>query len=84
MFLRNLLQLLHRAVPSLLRYLLTSSGQLSRCEIEGGAFVRSRADIEHPDLQLHLVPGVFINHGQTSLPYHAFQVLHGKPYDKCC
>ena len=43
---------------------------------ESGAFYRSRAGIEHPDVQLHFIPGAV--EGQLDfLPHHAFQLHVG-------
>jgi hypothetical protein len=57
----------------LLRYLLTSSGPLSRMEFQVGGFVRSRLEVEHPDLQLIFLPCIFTAEGGLVFS-HGFEV----------
>ena len=45
-------------------------------QFESGAFIKSNSNIEHPDIQLHFIPGCVI--GQKDfLPHHGFQVHTG-------
>ena len=47
---------------NLLRWKLTGTGPLASNGAESGAFFRSRDDLEHPDLQIHVMPaGVYDN-----------------------
>ncbi|BDH57960.1 GMC family oxidoreductase [Tsukamurella sp. PLM1] len=47
---------------NLLRWKLTGTGPLASNGAESGAFWRSRNDLEHPDLQMHVMPaGVYDN-----------------------
>ncbi|WP_082789470.1 GMC family oxidoreductase [Tsukamurella pseudospumae] len=49
-------------VGNLLRWKLTGTGPLSSNGAEAGGFFRSREDLEHPDLQFHVMPaGVYDN-----------------------
>jgi choline dehydrogenase len=54
------------------RYLLTNSGLLRSNGGEGGAFIRSRPDLEACDLQYHFLPSHFLDHGLTPLSGHGF------------
>ncbi|MEM6455584.1 MAG: GMC family oxidoreductase N-terminal domain-containing protein [Acidobacteriota bacterium] len=47
----------------LLRYKLFKRGPLTSTVCESGGFVRSRDDVERPDLQFHFVPAALIDHG---------------------
>jgi choline dehydrogenase-like flavoprotein len=60
---------------SLVRYLTTRSGLLSSPVAEAGAFLASREGLLAPDLQLHMAPGFFADHGFVS--YHAPAVSIG-------
>lgn len=40
-------------------------GLLASCLIEAGGFIKSRADLDTPDLQLMCTPGVFDDHGRN-------------------
>ncbi|MGZ4666782.1 MAG: GMC family oxidoreductase [Frankiaceae bacterium] len=48
---------------SLARYLFTRRGLLTSNIGEGGGFLRSRDDLDAPDLQLYFAPGYFQDHG---------------------
>jgi choline dehydrogenase len=47
-----------RAVLSVARAILTRTGPGTSFPLEGGCFMRSRPDVEFPDLQVHFFPGV--------------------------
>ncbi|MFI5019804.1 MAG: choline dehydrogenase, partial [Dongiales bacterium] len=57
-----------------LQWLLTGGGLASTNHFEAGAFIRSRAGIEHPDLQLTFMPLAVKPGTVESVPGHAFQV----------
>ncbi len=57
-----------------LQWFLTGSGLASTNHFEAGAFIRSRAGIEHPDLQLTFMPLAVKPGTVESVPGHAFQV----------
>ncbi|HLK23509.1 MAG TPA: choline dehydrogenase [Caulobacteraceae bacterium] len=42
--------------------------------LESGAFVRSRLELDRPDLQLHCVLAIMKNHGKESVPKDGFSV----------
>ena len=52
------LRRIDRAAFSVLRAILTRSGPATSFPLEGGCFMRSRPDVEYPDLQVHFFPGV--------------------------
>jgi choline dehydrogenase len=60
-----------------LQWFLASSGSAATSHLESGAFIRSRPDIQHPDIQFHLLPSVIIDHGQKMGTCHAFQAHVG-------
>ena len=60
-----------------IKWFMTHQGWGSSSHLEAGAFVRSRADVLHPDIQLHFLPGVVTNHGRTTAGFHAYQVHVG-------
>ena len=58
----------------MLEWFRKKTGLLSHTEIESGGFVCSGPDVEHPDIQFHFIPGVFIDHGRKIPLYHAYEV----------
>lgn len=60
--------------PSLLRYLLRRDGHLSSNVGEAIAFTRTRDDLVAPDLQLHIAPAYFQNHGFDTHPSPAYSI----------
>jgi choline dehydrogenase len=64
---------------ALLNYLLFKRGMLTSNGAEGGAFAKSKPNLELPDLQFHFFPGAFEDHGATKVPdvgygQHGFSV----------
>lgn len=56
------------------QWFMSRSGLAASNHFEAGAFIRSRAGVEHPDLQLTFMP-LAVQPGSTdSVPAHAFQV----------
>lgn len=56
------------------RWFVTHDGPAASNHFEAGAFIRSRAGVEHPDLQLTFMP-LAVQPGSVDLvPAHAFQV----------
>jgi choline dehydrogenase-like flavoprotein len=51
-----------------LRYLLFKDGLATENPLEAGGFVKSRPDLEIPDLQLHFIPVFMIDHGRKRGP----------------
>ena len=60
-----------------IQWFLTQSGLAASSHLEAGAFVRSRPDVLHPDLQYHFLPSLVSNHGRDHGDCHAFQVHVG-------
>jgi len=56
-----------------LQWFLTSTGPAASSHIDTGAFVRSRPDVALPDIQLHFLPSIMIDHGQKMADFDAFQ-----------
>lgn len=54
------------------RYLVSRRGPLTSCVAEAGAFIRTRSDLEQPDIQLHFAPTFFADHGFRSPAGHGF------------
>lgn len=56
------------------RWFATHDGLAASNHFEAGAFIRSRAGVEHPDLQLTFMP-LAVKPGSVDLvPHHAFQI----------
>lgn len=55
-----------------LQYLLLGTGPARSQGLESGAFIKSRPDLEMPDLQLHMFNAPFSDHGRKVLKMHAF------------
>ena len=58
----------------LAEYLLRRSGPLTSSVAEAFAFVRSRAGLPAPDLQLHFAPAFFSEHGAETHDTHAYTI----------
>ena len=56
------------------RYLLLRDGMLSSNVAEAGLFVRTRMDERVPDVQFHVAPVLFQDHGLTPVTEHGFSV----------
>ncbi|MCZ6888426.1 MAG: choline dehydrogenase [Gammaproteobacteria bacterium] len=59
---------LHRMIPVFLRYLLFGSGLATQNPLEAGAFLKTRSDLEAPDIQLHFIPAFIVDHGRVPGP----------------
>lgn len=56
------------------RWFLTRAGLASSNQFESGAFIRTRAGVEHPDVQLTFMPLAIVPGTVESVRAHAFQV----------
>ena len=70
------LSVLSRAAIGL-QWLLFRSGLGATNHFESGAFIRSRAGVEYPDIQYHFLPGAVRYDGRAATPGHGFQVHVG-------
>src|SRR5258708_285819 len=72
------------SLPSLLRYMCFKNGPLTSNVAEAGAFVKTSAGCQSPDLQFHFGAGYFVEHGFQKIEGHAFSfgptLLH--PYSR--
>ena len=59
------------------QWFLTRKGLAASSHLEAGAFISSRADIAHPDIQYHFLPSLVTNHGRSFGDCHAFQAHVG-------
>jgi len=59
---------------SVLRYLTTRRGMLTSNVAEAGAFVRTRADDPEPDVQYHVAPVLYEDHGLRPPTEHGFSI----------
>lgn len=60
------------SIPNFLRYLLLKRGPLVSNVAEAGIFLRTRSDLQRPDLQLLFGPAYYVNHGLKPRKEHAF------------
>ena len=60
-----------------LQWFLTGGGAASTSHLEAGAFIKSSDKESHPDIQLHFLPSVIIDHGQRMANCHAYQAHAG-------
>jgi choline dehydrogenase len=54
------------------QYVFLGSGPGRTQGLEAGAFIKSRPELDVPDLQLHLINAPFSDHGRKRLDIHAF------------
>lgn len=59
------------SLVNFLNYLLFKQGSLTSNVAEAGGFVKSKAELPSPDLQLHFAPIFFYNHGFSKWENHA-------------
>ncbi len=59
------------------QWFLTKKGHAASSHLEAGGFIRSRADVPHPDIQYHFLPCLVSNHTRNFGDRHAFQVHVG-------
>ncbi|HKL51549.1 MAG TPA: choline dehydrogenase [Wenzhouxiangellaceae bacterium] len=59
------------------RWLLTRSGLGASNQFESNGYIRSRAGLEHPDLQYHFLAGAISYDGSSAVKGHGFQVHLG-------
>lgn len=57
-----------------LKYLRTKSGPGADNFLQAGAFLKSHAGLERPDIQLHLVNAIMIDHGRQTVHRDGFTV----------
>lgn len=66
----------YRILVGLEWFLGSGKGLAGSNQFETGGFIRTRAGIEHPNIQYHFIPGAVV--GQSDfLPFHAFQAHCG-------
>ncbi|CAD7961740.1 unnamed protein product [Amoebophrya sp. A25] len=59
-----------------LEWMMRGTGVAASNHFEVGGFIRSRADVPHPDIQFHFIPGIVV--GQCDfLPEHGYQAHVG-------
>ncbi|MBI1730412.1 choline dehydrogenase [Candidatus Acetothermia bacterium] len=59
-------------LSSFIKYLIAKRGPLTSNVAEAGGFVKTRPELDAPDLQFHFAPVFFSNHGFTKYDGHAF------------
>ena len=67
----------HNMIKIGLQWFLTKKGDGATAHLETGGFIRSRAGVEHPDLQIHFLPSVVRDHGREMGECHAYQMHIG-------
>jgi choline dehydrogenase len=55
-----------------LQYLLFGTGVATSQGLETGAFIKSRPDLEHPDLQYHFIAALMFDHTRRKADRHGF------------
>ncbi len=55
-----------------LNYMLFGQGPGRQNFLESGAFLRSRPDLDRPDLQIHTVLAIMQDHGKVAVPHDGF------------
>jgi len=60
------------ALKTGLNYMLFKKGLATGQGLESGGFVKSRPDLENPDLQFHFIAALMTNHTRTRMDRHGF------------
>ena len=66
----------HKRIGAGLQWFYNQSGICASNHFEAGGFIRSRAGIQHPNIQYHFLPGA-VECQETFKPIHAFQAHCG-------
>ena len=59
--------LLFKYTYELIKDILAKTGMITSTVAEAGGFIRSRNDIDIPDIQLHFAPGMIVDHGREQI-----------------
>ena len=65
---------LPQMVLTLMRYLLFKNGPAVETPVSAGGFLKSRSDLEIPDLQLHFLPAIVVDHGRKRVGTPGFSI----------
>lgn len=58
-----------------MHYLLNQGGLGGQNSLEAGGFIRSRPELDRPDIQIQFIPGVMANHGLKGMrPFDGFSI----------
>lgn len=73
---------LDRAIRHMIQYLLYKTGPMTICIAEAGAFIRSSEEVEAPDIQIHCLPVINIDHGRQRRGGHGVTIntCHLRPH----
>lgn len=66
----------YKRIKAGMEWFLNGKGICSSNLFHAGAFIKSRDNIQHPDIQYHFIPGAVIGQSEF-LPIHAFQIHVG-------
>jgi choline dehydrogenase len=62
----------HKMIMTGLEFLLFKSGTGSQLPTDSGAFLKTRPELELPDIQLHFLPAIVHDHGRKKSDRHGF------------
>lgn len=60
-----------------LKWFWNHTGSAATSHLESGGYLRSRKEVEHPDIMFHFLPSQVIDHGRTPPKLEAYQVHVG-------
>ena len=60
-----------------LQWFLNQTGSAATAHLETGGFIRTHAEVSHPDIQFHFLPSQVIDHGRQAPYLEAYQVHVG-------
>ena len=61
-------------IPSDIQWFLFCNSICATLHLEAGAFIRTQNGLAHPDIQYHILPSAFWDHGHFKVETHAYQV----------
>ncbi len=64
----------HNALKTLLQFFLFGQGMGKTNGLEAGAFLKTRPELEKPDVQLHFIPAFMIDHARDTGPGHGMMM----------
>ncbi|SFR91466.1 GMC family oxidoreductase [Sphingomonas jatrophae] len=64
-----------RAARIGIQYLLSRGGLGASNSLEAGGFLKTRPELDRPDVQIQFIPGAMVNHGQKGMqPFDGFSI----------
>jgi choline dehydrogenase len=67
-----------------IKWFLNKTGVCTSSHLEAGGFVKSNASFDYPNIQMHFLPSLVVDHGRSPIDKHAYQLHIGsmRPFSR--